>query len=76
MQLITCTYVISGQEAAPGGKLFNIALLCLVAHFVGWFFRIVNLPSLLGMLITGIVFQNVGIIGEANNYVTLTSLLR
>lgn len=70
------SYVILGREAAPGGQLFNIALLCLTAHFVGWAFRIVTLPALLGMLITGIVFQNVGLISISGEYTKMTSLLR
>ncbi|XP_065200582.1 sodium/hydrogen exchanger 9B2-like isoform X2 [Planococcus citri] len=69
-------FFVIGTEAAPGGQLFNIALLCLTAHFVGWFFRIVTLPSLLGMLITGIVFQNIGLISISPEYGKMTSLLR
>lgn len=65
-----------GHEAAPGGQLFNIALLCLVAHFVGWFFQLITLPSLLGMIITGIIFQHVGLIFISKEYEKMTSLLR
>lgn len=49
------------KTAAPGGELFIIALLALAAHFGGILMvKITTLPALIGMLLVGILMQNVG----------------
>nr|XP_012141817.1 PREDICTED: uncharacterized protein LOC100876541 isoform X2 [Megachile rotundata] len=69
-------YTIMGETAAPGGQLFGLAVLCLAAHFAGWLFSLTTLPALIGMLITGIVFQNVGLVHVEGGYNIVVSNLR
>lgn len=69
-------YTILGEDAAPGGQLFGLAVLCLAAHFGGWLFSLTTLPALIGMLITGIVMQNIGMVSIDRNYNIVISNLR
>lgn len=50
-------YVIVGETAAPGGRLFNLVVLTVAADFGGFLMSLTTLPRLIGMLITGILFQ-------------------
>ncbi|PSN54242.1 hypothetical protein C0J52_09244 [Blattella germanica] len=52
-------YVILGDTAAPGGQLFGLAFLSIAAHFGGWLVTLTTMPALIGMLLVGILFQNV-----------------
>ena len=55
-----CCLVLFGAQALPGGGVyFSLIVLFLSAHSLGFLFELVKLPSLLGMLITGIIFKNV-----------------
>ncbi|KAK0163025.1 hypothetical protein PV327_006739 [Microctonus hyperodae] len=56
------TYVIIGKDAGPGGPLFSLASLAIAAHFGGWLFSLTTLPALIGMLLTGIIMQNSGLV--------------
>lgn len=69
-------YTILGEDAAPGGQLFSLAVLCIAAHFGGWLFSLTTLPALIGMLITGIVMQNIGMVSIDRNYNIVVSNLR
>ena len=69
-------YSILGEDAAPGGQLFGLAALCIAAHFGGWLFSLTTLPALIGMLITGIILQNVGLVSIQGNYSVVVSNLR
>lgn len=42
----------------PNGTIFVLIILVVFALFFGWVFSLVNLPPLLGMLLTGIVIKN------------------
>ncbi|KAJ9592792.1 hypothetical protein L9F63_015570, partial [Diploptera punctata] len=67
-------YAVLGDTAAPGGQLFGLAVLSIAAHFGGWLMSLTTLPALIGMLIVGILFQNVGFVhieGEYNEVVTI-----
>ncbi|CAG9859027.1 unnamed protein product [Phyllotreta striolata] len=56
-------YAIVGDSAAPPkGQLFQLILLSISAHFGGWLISFTPLPALVGMLFTGIVFQNLNVI--------------
>lgn len=55
-------YSIAGKDAAPGGPLFGLATLCILCHFGGWIMSLTTLPALIGMLITGILLQNLGLV--------------
>lgn len=69
-------YCIVGEDAAPKGQLFDIALLCIGAHFGGVIFKVMNLPGLGGMLMVGIVSQNIGLVNVHREYAHFTSILR
>ncbi|CAH1388367.1 unnamed protein product [Nezara viridula] len=69
-------YAIMGQDSAPGGQLFDIAVLCICGHVGGWVFRMVALPPLVGMLLVGILFRNVGFIEIHEPYNEVVSVLR
>ncbi|KDR15092.1 sodium/hydrogen exchanger 9B2 [Zootermopsis nevadensis] len=67
-------YAVLGKTAAPEGQLFGLAVLCIAAHFGGWLMSLTTLPALIGMLMVGILFQNVGLVhieGEYNEVVTV-----
>ncbi|RNA18518.1 mitochondrial sodium hydrogen exchanger 9B2-like [Brachionus plicatilis] len=71
-------FILFDQAALPGGSYFSIWTLVTCSHVLGFFFQTVKMPSLLGMLITGIVFKNVpvlSIIGSSIDSKT-SSLLR
>lgn len=54
-------YALLPKTAAPGGELFTLAVLALAAHFGGILMvKITTLPALIGMLLVGILMQNVG----------------
>ncbi len=46
-----------GDIAAPGGQLFRLVVLSVVANFGGWLVSLTTLPRLVGMLAVGILFQ-------------------
>lgn len=51
------TFVIIGDQAAPGGQLFSLVTLTVAANFGGWLISLTTLPRLIGMLFTGILMQ-------------------
>ncbi|XP_043288686.1 sodium/hydrogen exchanger 9B2 [Venturia canescens] len=70
-------YCIIGRDAAPGGPLFSLAALSIAAHFGGWIFSLTTLPALIGMLVTGIVMQNAGLVDiGGGHYGSVISNLR
>ncbi|XP_018312857.1 mitochondrial sodium/hydrogen exchanger 9B2 [Mycetomoellerius zeteki] len=69
-------YSIIGNDAAPGGQLFGLAAVCIAAHFGGWLFSLTTLPALIGMLITGLILQNVGLVKIEGQYTMVVSNLR
>lgn len=69
-------YVIIGDSAAPGGQLFGLVVLTVAANFGGWLISLTTLPRLIGMLLTGILFQNVGWVDLDGEFSHVTSELR
>lgn len=69
-------YAIVRDDAAPGGQLFNIAALVVVAYLGGWVFRMLTLPALVGMLFVGIAFKNVNLINVNDHYKEFVTILR
>jgi Kef-type K+ transport system membrane component KefB len=69
-------YTVLGETAGPGGQLFGLAVLCIAAHFGGWLMSLTTLPALIGMLMTGILFQNVGLVHIEGEYNEVVSQLR
>lgn len=69
-------YAVLGDTAVPGGQLFGLAVLCIAAHFGGWLMSLTTLPPLIGMLLTGLLLQNVGLVHIAGEYREVVSQLR
>ncbi|XP_011643733.1 uncharacterized protein LOC105431319 [Pogonomyrmex barbatus] len=69
-------YSVIGNDAAPGGPLFGLAALCIAAHFGGWLISLTTLPALIGMLITGLILQNVGLVKIEGQYTVVVANLR
>lgn len=74
-------FSVLGETAGPGGQLFGLAVLCICAKFGGWFVTIFTLPALVGMLLVGIIFQNVTVNGGSiidieGDYLEVCSVLR
>jgi NhaP-type Na+/H+ or K+/H+ antiporter len=69
-------YALLGQTATPGGQLFGLAVLCIAAHFGGWLMSLTTLPPLIGMLLTGLLLQNIGLVHIAGEYREVVSVLR
>ncbi|VVC43995.1 Hypothetical protein CINCED_3A025739 [Cinara cedri] len=69
-------FAIMGPDAKPGGQLFNIAVLVVSAYLGGWVFRMLTLPALVGMLLVGMFYQNIGFIHIEGKYKEFSSVLR
>ncbi|XP_026738397.1 sodium/hydrogen exchanger 9B2-like isoform X1 [Trichoplusia ni] len=70
-------WIIMGDTAAPGGQLFSFAVLTIVAYFGGWLMlKITTLPSLIGMLIVGIIMKNIGFVNFDETYQHVASYIR
>lgn len=69
-------YTIVGDTAAPGGNLFQLILLALCAHLGGFLMSLTTLPALIGMLFTGLLLQNVGIVDINESFAEVTKELR
>ncbi|KAK8727929.1 hypothetical protein OTU49_009517, partial [Cherax quadricarinatus] len=54
-----CLIAITWELALPGGKLFNLLLLYVMALLAGIMADFIGLPSLLGSLIMGILFSSI-----------------
>ncbi|KAK7867327.1 hypothetical protein R5R35_001106 [Gryllus longicercus] len=69
-------FCVVGHAAAPGGQLFGLAALALAGHLGGWLISLTTLPPLIGMLLVGILMQNVGLVHIADDYVEVVTVLR
>ncbi|XP_050307245.1 sodium/hydrogen exchanger 9B2-like [Anthonomus grandis grandis] len=70
-------YAIVGDTAAPpNGILYQLILLSICAHFGGWLMTLTTLPALIGMLFTGVLFQNVGIVNINEEFQEINKELR
>ncbi|XP_059221378.1 sodium/hydrogen exchanger 9B2 isoform X2 [Stomoxys calcitrans] len=69
-------YVIIGESAAPGGQLFSLVVLTVAANFGGYLISLTTLPRLIGMLLVGILFQNVGWTNLDGDFSKVTAHLR
>lgn len=73
----TTLYAIVGDTAAPpSGHLFQIIFLSICAYGGGWIIGLTTLPPLIGMLFTGLIFQNVGFVDIDESFKEITSELR
>lgn len=57
----SCLYLILHREVLPPGGLFQLLLLLSSAQLMGMATAYLGLPSLLGMLVTGIVLRSSGL---------------
>lgn len=70
-------YSIVGPTASPpNGKLFQLIILSICAHFGGWFMSLTTLPPLIGMLFTGLLLQNVHIVNIDETFAGINKELR
>uniref|UniRef100_A0A1I8MUZ4 Cation/H+ exchanger transmembrane domain-containing protein n=1 Tax=Musca domestica TaxID=7370 RepID=A0A1I8MUZ4_MUSDO len=69
-------FVIIGDSAAPGGQLFSLVVLAVAANFGGYLISLTTLPRLIGMLLVGILFQNVGWTNLEGDFSIVTAHLR
>ncbi|BES88710.1 Hypothetical protein NTJ_01518 [Nesidiocoris tenuis] len=64
------------SEALPGGNVFNIYVLLVLANIAGIISRLIRLPGLFGMLLVGIVLKSVGFYSLSGPYAEISSLAR
>lgn len=70
-------WIIMGDTAAPGGQLFTLAALTIIAYFGGTIMmKITTLPALIGMLIIGIIMKNIGFVNFDETYQHVASYIR
>lgn len=70
-------WIIMGDTAAPGGQLFMLSILTIVAYFGGiLLMKITTLPALIGMLFIGIIMKNIGFVEFDEDYQHVTSYIR
>ncbi|CAB3223254.1 unnamed protein product [Arctia plantaginis] len=59
------------------GELLSMTLLVIAAYLVGWIWlKVTTLPALIGMLLTGILFQNLKLVHMTDEYKKLNQDLR
>ncbi|XP_030025363.1 sodium/hydrogen exchanger 9B2 isoform X1 [Manduca sexta] len=77
--LLTWGILYAGLGEAIGlkGELLGMALLVISAYLVGWLWlKLTTLPALIGMLLTGILFQNLQLVQMTDAYRKLNQDLR
>lgn len=70
-------YSIAGNTAAPpDGKLYQLILLSIVSFLGGWLVSLTTLPPLVGMLFTGLLLQNIGIVDLDDSFSEINAEIR
>ncbi|KAI8422647.1 hypothetical protein MSG28_006420 [Choristoneura fumiferana] len=70
-------YAEIGEPVGLNGEILSMSLLVIAAYLLGWLWlKITTLPALIGMLLTGILFQNVGLVHMTDQYRKLNQDLR
>ncbi|CAG9119507.1 unnamed protein product [Plutella xylostella] len=70
-------YAEVGAPVGLNGELFSMSLLVICSWLAGWaWLKLTTLPALIGMLLTGIMFQNLGWVHMTSTYVKLNQDLR
>ncbi|XP_063376930.1 sodium/hydrogen exchanger 9B2-like isoform X2 [Cydia fagiglandana] len=70
-------YAEIGEPVSLNGEILSMTLLVIAAYLIGWLWlKITTLPALIGMLLTGIIFQNAGLVHMTDNYRKLNQDLR
>lgn len=69
-------YAVLEHEVEPGGQLFLLIMLAIVAYTCGWVVSLLRLPPLLGMLLCGIGVRNLGLFRMTGVYVDVVRTIR
>ncbi|XP_045494724.1 sodium/hydrogen exchanger 9B2-like isoform X1 [Colias croceus] len=70
-------YAEIGDPVALSGELLSMTLLVIASYLVGWIWlKVTTLPALIGMLLTGILFQNLNLVHMTDTYRQLNQDLR
>ncbi|KAJ9595671.1 hypothetical protein L9F63_013137 [Diploptera punctata] len=69
-------YTMMGTAAGPEGQLFKIGVLAVAAYLCGCIVNFFTLPSLLGMLLMGVLLRNIGFIELTGHYLDVAADLR
>ena len=69
-------FTMVGTAVAPKGQLFKIGVLGVAAYLCGCAVSLIGVPSLLGMLITGVLLRNLGYVELTGHYLDLAADLR
>ncbi|XP_073988269.1 sodium/hydrogen exchanger 9B2-like isoform X1 [Rhodnius prolixus] len=69
-------YTLLKVEVTPGGDLFKLIVLILVAYCAGKVVALAKLPPLLGMLIAGIILRTIGFFKISGVYLDIVIKLR
>lgn len=66
-----------GSPVSLQGELLSMAVLVIAAYLIGWIWlKLTTLPALIGMLLTGILFQNLNLVTMTDQYRQLNQDLR
>ncbi|XP_050562031.1 sodium/hydrogen exchanger 9B2 isoform X2 [Spodoptera frugiperda] len=66
-----------GESVGLQGELFSMSVLVISAYLIGWIWlKVTTLPALIGMLLTGIAFQNLQLVHMTDSYRKLNQDLR
>lgn len=68
--------IVGATASPPHGKLFQLILLSICAHFGGWLMTLTTLPALIGMLFTGMLLQNIHIVNIDESFSAINKELR
>lgn len=70
-------YAELGEMVGLNGEILSMTLLVICAYLIGWIWlKITTLPALIGMLLTGILFQNLQLVQMTEDYKKLNQDLR
>ncbi|XP_039751619.1 sodium/hydrogen exchanger 9B2-like isoform X2 [Pararge aegeria] len=70
-------YAELGEPMSLNGELLSMTILVISAYLIGWIWlKITTLPALIGMLLTGILFQNLQLVHMSDTYRKLNQDLR
>ncbi|KAF6214444.1 hypothetical protein GE061_009187 [Apolygus lucorum] len=64
------------EQALPEGNVFNIFILLVLSNISGILFRLIKLPGLFGMLLTGIILRSTDVYQLSGPYVGISTIAR
>ncbi|XP_060803908.1 sodium/hydrogen exchanger 9B2 isoform X2 [Amyelois transitella] len=70
-------YAELGESIGLHGELLSMSMVVVAAHLAGWLWlKLTTLPALVGMLLTGVVCRNLGLLHFTDEYKKLNQDLR